>query len=237
MFALSPVLLTMAATTSPTIAPAVVGLGPLVGWMGLGMLKQDIQMSELASIRRQKWVWADLPVSFMFLFLSVGSLLGSIEVLLVAHAIEVENLVSAGLALAAWAAGSAFVAIMLGPKLASYEQHNVLMYGLITMTSFTSLLVIFNGSYLTLILCFMAGTGAAPAFSAGFALVSKESKAWQVTENLSWLTASMGIGTTIGIFAATSAISYFNLGVSFFVPVAFGIVATAISRIVISGKK
>ena len=234
MFALSPILVTLAATVSPTIAPAVVGLGPIVGWTGLGMHKHGMQMIAIARTSQRKWNWGNLPWLFMLIFLTIGCLLGSIEVLLVNNAMKIENPISAGLALAAWASGSSAVALLLGPKLAIYDQRIILLVGLIVMTSFTSLLVIANSSLLTLIICFIAGTGAAPTFSAGFALVSIVSKDGQLTENLSWLTSCMGVGTTIGIFAASTATIYFHLSSEFFVPVVFGIVATLITSVAIS---
>ncbi|MEV7339962.1 hypothetical protein [Streptomyces sp. NPDC093544] len=230
MFILVPMAITLVTTAHSWAAPAVVLLGPAVGWLLLAgqtstappsLVKSDTGPS------RPRAVSLAGSRALVAAFVGIGMYLGSIEILLVALADADGEPRWAGYALAAWACGSASAALLAGPYLGRLAPERVFVPAMAWMTG-SGLLLPLVGSGLPLVgACFLAGIGAAPSLSSRFSLLGRRTGG--AAEGMSWASSGMGAGTTIGAFSGGWLADRTNSGAAFWLCVGFGGVALTLA--------
>ncbi|WP_305788108.1 MFS transporter [Symbioplanes lichenis] len=222
MFVLAPVAITAVTVGHPWLSPAVVLLGPAIGWVLLAAQTSSEPPARprgpATEPRRQA---RGIPAKAVVgAFVGIGAYLGSIEILLVALADGQGRPAWAGISLAAWAIGSASVALFAGPRLGRVDPRRLFLPALAWMAGCGLLLPLATSPALLAAACFLAGVGAAPTLSAGFSLLSNPETG--AAEGMTWASAGMGAGTTIGAFTGGWLVEHRPTNASFWLSVMFG---------------
>ncbi|MFF5858288.1 hypothetical protein ACFY8B_22100 [Streptomyces sp. NPDC012751] len=236
MFILAPMAITAVTVAHTWAAPAVVLVGPAVGWLLLagqtGTAPPPLARSDAGPSGARAVSMAGSR-SLVAAFVGIGAYLGSIEILLVALADADGAPHWAGYTLAAWALGSASAALVAGPHLGRLTPERVFVPAMAWMTG-SGLLLPLAGSRLPLAgACFLAGIGAAPALSSGFSLIGRRTAG--AAEGMSWASSGMGAGTTIGAFSGGWLADRTGSGTAFWLCVGFGVAALALAWRATSG--
>ncbi|MEU9047342.1 MULTISPECIES: hypothetical protein [unclassified Kitasatospora] len=230
MFILAPMAITAVTATRSWAAPAVVLLGPAVGWLLLAGQTSTAPPSLAKSGTGPSGPRA-VPLAgsrdLVAAFVGIGAYLGSIEILLVSLADADGEPRWAGYALAAWACGSASAALFAGPYLGRLAPERIFISAMAWMTG-SGLLLPLVGPRLPLVgACFLAGIGAAPSIGSGFSLLGRRTAG--AAEGMSWASSGMGAGTTIGAFSGGWLADRTDGGSAFWLCVGFGAVALTLA--------
>ncbi|GAA2564058.1 MFS transporter [Winogradskya consettensis] len=224
MFVLAPVAITAITIGHPWASPVVVLAGPALGWF---LLAAQTATEPPAMARRASP--GGVPGSrsavrtkaVVAAFVGIGAYLGSIEILLVALADGAGHPAWAGISLAAWAIGSASAALFAGPRLGQIAPQRLFVPAMAWMTGCGLLLPLARSPVLLAVACLLAGVGAAPALSAGFSLLSNPETG--AAEGMTWASAGMGAGTTIGAFCGGWLVDRVASHNAFWLSVLFGL--------------
>ncbi|MEU7938985.1 MFS transporter [Microbispora bryophytorum] len=236
MFILAPMAITAVTSAQSWAAPAVVLLGPAVGWLLLagqtGTAPPPLGKGGAHPAGRRPTTMAGSR-ALVAAFVGIGAYLGSIEILLVALADAAGEPYWAGYALAAWALGSAAAALLAGPHLGRLAPERVFVPAMAWMTGCGLLLPLAGPKLPLVIACFLAGIGAAPSLSSGFSLLGRRTAG--ASEGMSWASSGMGAGTTIGAFSGGWLADRTGSGAAFWLCVVFGAAALTIAWRATSG--
>ncbi|WP_129667673.1 MFS transporter, partial [Phytoactinopolyspora endophytica] len=168
---------------------------------------------------------------FLLWFVAAGLFLGSIEVLLVALSVENGRPTDAGLALSAWAVGSAAVALLAGARLAAMRPARIVIISSIVMAASVAFLPLSDERWWLIAVCLVAGTGASPALGAGFARIAYRAGDRSQTEAMAWASAAMGLGTSLGATAAGALADRVTTSGAYSLPALLGILLVAFALI------
>ncbi|EEE35039.1 major facilitator superfamily protein [Rhodobacteraceae bacterium KLH11] len=231
VFALAPILVTTIAVLQTPYALVLVAMGPLLGWVGLSILaapRPSEPCGDAPNASTQRLLSKSF-ISLLAVFVAMGGMLGSIEVVLVASAMEIDMPVNAGFALAGWATGSGLTALFLGMHLSKLRAEVLSILGIAVMTLFTLLLSGNLSLMWQITFCFFAGAGAAPAISSGFSLATRLVPSARVTEALALTSTGLGLGTVAGASSGGFVAEYFSFTQAYYLSVGFGLLAGVIS--------
>ncbi|WP_067183586.1 MFS transporter [Microtetraspora niveoalba] len=134
-------------------------------------------------------------------FLAVGSVFGSVDIVTVAFAEERGAKAASGLLLASIASGSMISGLWYGSRHWKIDLRRRLVRGLgVFVVGLTPLVLMGNVPAMAVAL-FFAGLAISPTLITGFSLVERMVPGSQLTEGMSWLSTSLGFGVAIGAWA------------------------------------
>ncbi|WP_327046811.1 MFS transporter [Microbispora sp. NBC_01189] len=134
-------------------------------------------------------------------FLAMGAVFGSIDIITVAFADEHGNKAAAGLLLASVAAGSMISGLWFGSRHWKISLRSRFVRGLsLFAAGFTPVLLMDDIRAMALAL-FLAGLSISPTLITGFSLIERMVPAGQLTEGMAWISTSIGLGVAVGAWA------------------------------------
>jgi MFS family permease len=200
IFIVGPVLVTVLATgVHPLAGLGVVVAVTVTGALALAAQRRTEPPPAVADHHRGGSAMRSrgLPV-ITVVFVALGALFGSFEVIVVAFASEDGQRGAAGYVLATYALGSLISGVGYGAVHWRRRLDHRFLIGATAMgTSMLALPLVSNMLTLT-VLAFLAGFAISPTLIAGAALVQQLVPAGRLTEGLSWTITGLGIGVTVG---------------------------------------
>jgi predicted MFS family arabinose efflux permease len=233
VFIAGPLVVTVAAAAvspvlSLAVAAAAVGLGGavLLAQRGTEPPPTGAAASAGTSVLRSRAMLALLVV-----FLAVGGVFGAVEVVTVAFTDERGAPAAAGAVLAAYAVGSLVAGLGYGAvQWSSPPGRRFVLAAVAMAVGLLPLPVV--GSVLALgVALFVAGFAISPTLIAGNALVRSVVDPSRVTEGLTWVSTSLGIGVAAGAAAGGAWVDAAGARSALVLPVLCG-VAAAVASIV-----
>lgn len=165
------------------------------------------------------------------LMVALGGVFGSIEVVTVAFADERDRPVVAGAVLALYAAGSLLGGVVYGARQHHVPLHRQLVVlGLLTPLGTTALPLAGRAGVLA-VLVTLSGLVVAPTLIATFALVDEIVPAEQLTEGLTWATAGITVGVSLGAAAAGPVIDAVGTPAAYVVTAVSGALTAATAAV------
>jgi predicted MFS family arabinose efflux permease len=162
-------------------------------------------------------------------FLCVGCLFGSVEVVMVAFADETDVPGATGLLLGCVAGGSLVAGLVYGARHFTWPVDRRFRVGLVAlalgMLPLLAVPALGGGALLMAPAGLLAGLAIAPTVIGGYALVEQLVPARVLTEGFSWLTTALGVGVAVGSAAGGAAVDAGGSVLGFAVPVAGGTLA------------
>lgn len=162
-------------------------------------------------------------------FLCVGCLFGSVEVVMVAFAEERGVPGATGLLLGCMAGGSLVAGLVYGARHFTSPVDRRFRVGLLALAAGMVPLVLVaglgGGALLMAPAGLLAGLAIAPTVIGGYALVEQLVPARALTEGFTWLTTALGVGVAVGSAAGGAAVDVGGAVLGFTVPVAGGALA------------
>jgi MFS family permease len=134
-------------------------------------------------------------------FLAMGAVFGSVDVITVAFADEHGNKAAAGLMLASFSAGSLVSGFWFGSRHWKTTLRSRFVRGLSVFAAGLTPILIMNDIRAMSVALFFAGLAISPTMITGFSLVERLVPAGQLTEGMSWMSTSIGLGVAIGAWA------------------------------------
>lgn len=201
VFLIGPVLVTFLTTS---VAPSS-GLSAVAAFLAVGTVALCVQRGTQpepvpAHPSRSGLGAVGVPVVrvLLLVFVGVGTLFGSVEVITVAFAQEHGHESSAGLLLAVYAFGSMVAGIVFGAIHFSTPLAKRLLVFLLAMAVTAALLPLATGLALLAMLLLCAGFTIAPTLITAFALVEELVPAALLTEGLAVENTGLALGVTLG---------------------------------------
>ncbi|WP_166349473.1 MFS transporter [Phytoactinopolyspora limicola] len=236
VFIVTAPIVTLVAAFGAAWAPAAITMGPLFGSTTLAAsapVSRPVRRRRHGPTQRRRRRASVLKPLWRFLlwFIAAGMFLGSIEVLLVALSVEHGHPTDAGLALSAWAVGSAGVALLAGARLAALRPAQVVIVSSIVMAASVAFLPLSNERWWPIAVCLVAGMGASPALGAGFARIAYRAGDRSQTEAMAWASAAMGLGTSVGATAAGAVADRVTTSDAYVLPALLGILLVALALV------
>ncbi|MCC5580778.1 MFS transporter [Microtetraspora sp. AC03309] len=161
-------------------------------------------------------------------FLAVGSVFGSVDIVTVAFAEEQGSKGLAGLMLASVAGGSMISGLWYGSRRWKIALRGRLVRGLgVFAVGLTPLILMGNVPTMSVAL-FFAGLAISPTLITGFSLVERLVPASQLTEGMSWLSTSLGFGVAIGAWAGGRLTDLYGASNAYGFPLICALLAVAV---------
>ena len=153
-------------------------------------------------------------------YLAVGAVFGAMDVVVVAFAEQEGAPAMAGLALAAYAAGSLVAGLVYGVlrlpgSLAARYVGCAVLFGLAAQV-----LLLVDSLTTLVVMAFVAGLAIAPVLVSGMSLVESRVPRASLTEALTWVFTGLTLGVTAGSALAGAAVDRFGAEAAFAVPAA-----------------
>lgn len=206
IFIIGPVLVTVLATSVSRLA----GLGTALALAVIGVLALAVQrgseppahggrVAPGSGVLRNPGLRVLVAV-----YIAVGTIFGSVEVVTVAFADERGSQSRAALVLAAFALGSMLSGIAYGARAAGHTTPLPVRFVRTSVTLGLAVMVLpLVGSLPVLAaVVFIAGFAISPALISGFGLVELLVPSQRLTEGLTWISTGIGIGLAVGSSAA-----------------------------------
>jgi 8-oxo-dGTP pyrophosphatase MutT (NUDIX family) len=152
----------------------------------------------------------------------VGAIFGSIEVLVVAFADEHHQLGVAGSVLACFAFGSLLAGLVYGTIQWQASAGRRFRYAVVVLAAGLSPVLLVRNLLELAVVAFVAGFAVSPMLISGMALVRDIVDATRLTEGLTWVASSIGIGVSAGAAIAGAVVDAIGARHGFVVPVASG---------------
>ncbi|MBP2707051.1 MFS transporter [Microbispora sp. RL4-1S] len=134
-------------------------------------------------------------------FLALGAVFGSIDIITVAFADEHGSKAAAGLLLASISSGSMVSGLWYGSRHWRITLRSRFVRGLALFAAGFTPVLLMNGIGAMALALFVAGLAISPTLITGFSLVERLVPAAQLTEGMSWISTSIGLGVAIGAWA------------------------------------
>ena len=164
-------------------------------------------------------------------FLCVGCLFGSVEVVMVAFADESGVPGATGLLLGCVAGGSLVAGLVYGARHFTWPVDRRFRVGLVGlalgMVPLLAVPALGGGALLMAPAGLLAGLAIAPTVIGGYALVEQLVPPRVLTEGFTWLTTALGVGVAVGSAVAGAAVDAGGSVLGFAVPVTGGTLAAA----------
>ncbi|MEW9530246.1 MFS transporter [Microbispora sp. NPDC049125] len=134
-------------------------------------------------------------------FLAMGAVFGSIDIITVAFADEHGSKASAGLLLASIAAGSMVSGLWYGSRDWKISLRGRFVRGLALFAAGLTPVLLMDDLRAMAVALFFAGLSISPTLITGFSMVERLVPAAQLTEGMAWISTSIGFGVAVGAWA------------------------------------
>ncbi|GAA4583949.1 MFS transporter [Planotetraspora phitsanulokensis] len=134
-------------------------------------------------------------------FLAMGAVFGSVDVITVAFADEQGSKVAAGFLLASLSGGSMVSGLWYGSRDWKISLRSRFIRGLSVFAAGLTPVLLMGDIRAMAVALFFAGLAISPTLITGFSLIERLVPASQFTEGMSWLSTSIGFGVAIGAWA------------------------------------
>ncbi|WP_149203193.1 MFS transporter [Actinotalea subterranea] len=209
VFIIGPVLATLLATGVQPVAGLVV---PLVAVVVGGLLLYGQRATEPPPVQRNPDVRhthvmrSGGMIVLAVVFIAMGSIFGATDVATVAFAEEEGSKGSAGVILAVFAAGSMISGLIYGAHHWASPLWRRFAIGMVALALGVSLFFFVTSLPVLAAVMFVAGFAIAPTLVNGNGLVQELVPRAQLTEGLTWVGTSLGIGVSVGSSVAGALI-------------------------------
>ncbi|WP_369370233.1 MFS transporter [Promicromonospora sp. Populi] len=225
VYIVGPVLATTLATAvAAPSALVVAGIATVVG--GLLFLMQratqpPVVVPDAEARHRAVVLTPGMPV-LVLVFVAMGMIFGSTEVSTVAFAEELGSKGLSGVVLAVFALGSLLAGLLYGARHFTSPASHRFVIGMATLGAGVSLFLLANSLWMLAVVMFVAGLAIAPTIITGNGLVQEMVSRHQLTEALTWVGTSIGIGTSLGASVAGARVDAAGADAGFLVAVGAG---------------
>lgn len=232
VYIVGPVLATTLATS--VAAPSALVLAGLAAVLG-GLLfvvqratEPPVAPPEVEGRRRPVVLIPGMPV-LVLVFVAMGMIFGSMEVATVAFAEELGSKGMSGVVLAVFALGSMLAGLTYGARHFGSPASRRFIIGAATLGPGMSLYLVAHSLWALAIVMFVAGLAIAPTVITGNGLVQDMVSRHQLTEALTWVGTSIGIGASLGASVAGAVVDRSGGETGFLVTAAAGWSATLLT--------
>jgi MFS family permease len=232
VYIVGPVLATTLATAvAAPSALVLAGMAALVG--GLLFVVQRATEPPVvvpdAGVRHRAVVLVPGMLVMVLVFVAMGMIFGSMEVTTVAFAEELGSKGMSGVVLAVFALGSMLAGLAYGARHFTSPASRRFVIGMATLGPGVSLFLLAQSLWVLAIAMFVAGLAIAPTVITGNGLVQDMVGKHQLTEALTWVGTSIGIGTSLGASIAGARVDDAGAAAGFLITVGAGWFATLLT--------
>lgn len=222
VYIVGPVLATTLATAvAAPSALVVAGIAAVVG--GLLFVVQRATEPPVvvpdADVRRRPVVLVPGMPVLVLVFVAMGVIFGSMEVVTVAFAEELGSKGTSGVVLAVFALGSMVAGLVYGARHFTSPAVRRFVIGMVALAPGVSLFLLAQSLWTLAAVMFVAGLAIAPTVITGNGLVQDMVGRHQLTEALTWVGTSIGIGASLGASLAGLRVDVAGADAGFLVPV------------------
>jgi MFS family permease len=202
IFVGGPAFVTALATTVNVYAGLIVALVlTLVGTLAFAALRG----TEPPAVRHREQSGSPIAIPGVALlsgvFLAMGAVFGSVDVITVAFADEQGSKVAAGFLLASLSGGSMVSGLWYGSRNWKISLRSRFIRGLSVFAVGLTPVLLMGDIRAMAVALFFAGLAISPTLITGFSLIERLVPASQLTEGMSWISTSIGFGVAIGAWA------------------------------------
>lgn len=232
VFIVGPVLATTLATAvAAPSALVLAGVAAVVG--GLLFVVQratepPVVVPDSGARSRPVILVPGMPV-MVLVFVAMGMIFGSMEVVTVAFAEELGSKGMSGVVLAVFALGSMVAGLTYGARHFTSPASRRFVIGMATLGPGVSLFLLADSLWMLAAVMFVAGLACAPTIITGNGLVQDMVGRHQLTEALTWVGTSIGIGASLGASVAGARVDAAGADAGFLVTVAAAWFATLLT--------
>jgi MFS family permease len=172
------------------------------------------------------------PVQILtFVLVAIGTIFGAAEVTVIAMSKEFGQPAAASFVLGGYAAGSLVVGLIFGALRLEMPLSRQFALAIAVAAATTVPLLFVPNIQLLALALFVSGVSISPTFITAFGLIERVVPAAKLTEGITWVMTGIGIGMAIGSAASGWVIDQFGASNGFWVSVAAGATALAITLI------
>jgi MFS family permease len=232
VYIVGPVLATTLATAvAAPSALVLAGVAAMVG--GLLFVVQRATEPPVVAIdagvrHRPVFLTPGMPV-MVLVFMAMGVIFGSMEVVTVAFAEELGSKGMSGVVLAVFALGSMVAGLAYGARHFTSPASRRFVIGMAALGPGVSLFLLAQSLWVLAAVMFVAGLAIAPTVITGNGLVQDMVGRHQLTEALTWVGTSIGIGASLGAAFAGARVDDAGAAAGFLVTVGAGWFATLLT--------
>lgn len=201
VFVVGPVVVTLLATSVTPVAGLVVPVVALVAG-GLAFLartdSEPPPVRHAPGVRRRFVLRSPGMVVLALVFVATGGIFGATDVSVIAFAQEQGRPGAAGLMLAVFALGSLISGLGYGARQWSSPLWTRFVVGVVALGAGVSLFFVVDSLLALAPVMFVTGFAIAPTLITGNALVQQLVPRPQLTEGLTWVSTSLGLGVAVG---------------------------------------
>ena len=161
------------------------------------------------------------------IWLGMGGLLGSIEVVTVAYVSQLGFRGLTGVLLAGWALGSALAGLVYGGIRFRASMRRRLAIFVVAMWATTLLLLVPLSLPTLAVVLFASGVTVAPTMITALGMVESVVPRARLTEGITWGSTSINLGATLGTAIAGTAVDHLGAHAAYTISIAAGALATA----------
>lgn len=212
VFVVGPILATTLATS---VAPSAGLIVPVVGMLAGGFWflaqratqppphpREAVVAADGTPVRRRSVMRSWGMVVLAVVFVAMGAIFGATDVSTVAFAEEAGRPGLAGVILAVFACGSMISGLLYGARHWSTPLWRRFAIGMVALAIGASLFVLVNSLVMLAVVMFVAGFAIAPTLINGNGLVQHFVPRERLTEGLTWVGTSLGVGVSVGSWIA-----------------------------------
>jgi MFS family permease len=232
VYIVGPVLATTLATA--VAAPSALVLAGVAAMVG-GVLfvvqratEPPVVVIDAGVRNRPVFLTPGMPV-MVLVFMAMGVIFGSMEVVTVAFAEELGSKGMSGVVLAVFALGSMVAGLAYGARHFTSPASRRFVIGMAALGPGVSLFLLAQSLWVLAAVMFVAGLAIAPTVITGNGLVQDMVGKHQLTEALTWVGTSIGIGASLGAAFAGARVDDAGAAAGFLVTVGAGWFATLLT--------
>ncbi|WP_159808421.1 MFS transporter [Cellulomonas citrea] len=227
VFIIGPVITTVLATSvHPTAGLVVPGVAMVVGGLWFLAQRRTAPPPAPRSTPRPRGTVLTAPGmgALLAVFVAIGSIFGATDVATVALATEQGHKALAGVILGAFGVGSLLAGLVYGTRALTVPLSRRFLVGTVALALCISSFALVTNLWELAIAMLVTGLTIAPTIINGNALVSVLVPGHRLTEGLTFLGTSIGVGVSVGSAVAGAMIDAHGSRGGFFVAAAAGIV-------------
>lgn len=230
-FIFGPVIATTLASSSvPALGLIVAALMNMCGglWLVSQKKTEPTPHKQVKGMKHKSLLRIPAMLCLIFIYISMGTMFGLIDIAVVAYATEQGNKPLSGVLLSVFALGSLFGALVYGSKVWRIPVWKLLVSGVVVLGLGSSSFILANSMLMLGIVMMIVGVTIAPTMTNVNNMISKVVPQTRLTEGLAWMTTSMTSGSAIGAFIGGYMVDYQGSQLAF-----YGVVLVAWSMVVV----
>ncbi|WP_087026177.1 MFS transporter [Thaumasiovibrio subtropicus] len=227
-----PISVGLSVALFPQAGPLISVVFLIIGVSFFVMQKSTEPAVTLAARGTQQSALRSVPVRILVLSLiSLGTIVGAVDIISVAFAEQEGNPASASLVLSIYAIGSCLSGLAFGTlRIKSPLQQQFMLAAF--FTALTTLPLLFISSVWALsVAVFFSGLFFAPTMIIAMGLVERQVPESQLTEGLTWMNTGLGVGAGLGAAIAGWIVNDFGITSSFYLTLIAGSAVFALSSL------